>query len=110
MATHTPVTAARTANAITMTAAEATDKWANGGKDLLIVEHTNGAGSSVTLTITTTIAVDDEAVADKTISIGPGELHILGPFPINYYNDGNGEVNLAWSDETDITLAVLRTN
>jgi len=47
-------------------------------------------------------------VADKQITIGAGTNHLLGPFPRAIYNDGDGKVALAWSDHTDIELAVIQ--
>ena len=109
MATHTTQSPSRSANPITFAAAEAGgDGWANNGQDLLIVRHTNDMGSPVTLTVTTTITVDDQDVADRQIEIGPGETHVLGPFSKAYYNDAEGHVALGWGDHTDIELAVIR--
>ena len=109
MATHDVQTPDRSANPIAFAAAEAGgDDWVNGGKDLLIVRHTNGAGSEVTLTVATTATVDGQSVDDREIVIGPGETHALGPFPKAYYNDAEDLVALSWSSETDIEIAVIR--
>lgn len=108
MATITPKARARSANALTMAAASGGgDVFTNTGKELLIVRHTNGGGSAVTLTITTSQTSDGLAVADRTVPIGAGELHVLGPFPTQIYNDGNGQVALGWSAVTDIEIAVI---
>jgi len=109
MATHTPIAPLRAANPITLAAADVLgDDFVSTGKELILVEHTNGAGSSVTLTVTTTATIDGEAVADKLIAIGPGETHVLGPWPQQWYNDANAKVTLSWSAVTDITLAVIK--
>lgn len=108
MAVVATKTSSRSANAVTMAAASAGgDKFTNTGKELLLVDHTNSGGSSVTLTITTTATQDGLAVADRTVTIAAGERHLLGPFPKALYNDENGQVSLGWSSETDIELAVL---
>lgn len=109
MSTQTPVVPIRMANIVTPVAADGVgDEFVNTGKELVLVEHTNGAGSSVTLTITTTSTVDGEAVADRTIVIGPGETHLLGPWPQQWYNDANGKVQMSWSAVTDVVLSVLK--
>jgi len=109
MALQTPVPPLRLANILTFVAADvAGDEFVNTGKELILVQHTNGAGSSVTLTVTTSATVDGEAVADRVITIGPGETHLLGPWPQQWYNDANAKVQLAWSAVTDITLAVIK--
>jgi len=51
--------------------------------------------------------VDGEAIADKTIVIPAGERHLVGPFPKTVYNDSNGRVQLSYSSETDIEVAVI---
>lgn len=108
MATLTPVSKSRAANPITFVAASGGgDKFANDGARQLIVRHTNGAGSSVTLTVTTPATTDGLAVADRAIVIAPGETHVLGPWPKSVYDDSNGDVALSWSATTDIDMAVI---
>lgn len=109
MAALTPVTKKVTANATTFAAGESGgDKFANpSGSALLFVSHTNGGGSTVTLTITTSQTIEGLALADRTVAIGAGEFHVLGPFPKNTYNDVDGNVNISYSDETDIEVAVV---
>lgn len=111
MATVTPVSPARAANPLAGQAADpAGDDWANTGKELLLVEHTNGAGSDVTLTVATTVEIDSEPVADKEIVIPAGQRHLLGPFPANIYNDGDGKAGASYDDATDIEVAVIQTS
>jgi len=108
MATLTPASAARSANPITFTGASpGGDEFANTGKELLFVRHTNAGGVGVTLTITSQATVDGLAVADRTVAIDPGETHVLGPWPKAAYNDASGNVALSWSATTDIEVAVI---
>ena len=107
MAALTPVSPSRAANDFSFAAAAAGgDTFANTGKEMVLI--TNGSGSGITLTIATTITVDGEDVADKEITIGAGETHLLGPWPANLYSDGDGLVSLAYSLETSITVAVIK--
>jgi len=106
MATLTPVAPAREANPLAGQAAAAGgDDFLNDGEKLLVIE--NDDVDSMDLTITTTKTVDGEAVADKVITIGAGERHLVGPFPPQVYNDGDGKVALAYTDETGVTVAVI---
>ncbi len=84
--------------------------FANTGRELLEVTHTNGSGDSCTLTITTTKTIDGEAVADKLITITKGSKYLIGPFPTDIYNDANNEVNLELDSPgyADIELQVIR--
>jgi len=105
MATLTPVAPARAANQFAGQAAAAGgDDFVNDGKKVLVIE--NDDVDSMDLTITTTKTVDGEAVADKTITIPAGERHLIGPFPPEVYNDGDGKVALAYTDETSVTVAL----
>ena len=108
MATHDVQRPGRDANAIAFEAAGAADGWANTGRELLIVRHTDGGGESVTATVPLTVTVDGLSTSDREIAIGPGETHILGPFPGEFYNDAEGLVWVSWEDSTDIEIAVIR--
>lgn len=109
MSTVSPVSPARVATALTAASGSAGgDAFANTGKQLLFIEHTNGAGADVTLTIATNRTVDGLTVPDKTITITKGTKQILGPFPTETYNDGDDLVNFSYDDETDIEIAVIQ--
>ncbi len=79
------------------------DTFINDGKKTFIYLR-NGA-TALTLTIVTPATVDGLAVADRTVSIGTNEDHIIGPWPTDQY--GN-TVSLTYSDATDGTMAVVR--
>jgi hypothetical protein len=79
------------------------DRFPNTGKELLIV--TNASGSPVNVTMETTVEVDGQAVADNVVAVADGTSEIIGPFPISDYSD---EVNVTYSDETSLTVQVVR--
>ncbi len=88
--------------------ASAADEFVNTGKAFLLADHTNGGGTTATLTIAVQKTVDGLAVADKTITIGAAETHLLGPFPTEYYNDVDGKVQLAMSGGySDVTYTLI---
>lgn len=82
------------------------DKFANTGKELLLVR--NASGSSVTLTVVTPKTVDGNlAVADRTLAIAAGGTAAIGPFNSGVYNDTDGFVGISYSLETSVTVAVV---
>jgi len=81
-------------------------KFLNDGK-LTFIQVENGA-TAFTLTIQTPKTVDGLAVAERTISIGTNEEHLIGPFPADTYNQADGMVYLDYSDVTDGTVSVLK--
>ena len=108
MAELTPVSPTRAANAFTMAAADVLgDTFHNTGTELVLIEHTNGVGSDVDLTVSMTKTIDGEPVQDKVITVPAGTSHLLGPWKPGYYNDPDGLVSLGYSDATDIELAVV---
>ena len=108
MANLTVVSGARAANNFDGVAASAGgDQFANTGHELLVVNNAT-ALTPLTLTITTTMQIDGEAVDDKEIIVPPGERHLIGPFPPVVYNDAENKVSLGYSGVTDITVAVCR--
>jgi len=108
MTTVTKTDRSREANPVSWAAASGGgDEFVNNGKEILMVNHTNSGGAGVTLTIVTQSTVDGQAIADRTVAIGAGEFHPLGPFDKGVYNDANGKVQLTWSSSTDVSIAVL---
>ncbi len=87
------------------------ETFSNTGKEFLWVSHDNGSGEASDLTITTHKTVDGQAVADKVVTIGAGELHLVGPFPTEIYNDADDEVTIALSGgRLDVSLWVIKPN
>ena len=92
----------------TYAAATATqgDDFANDGGTFLQVKNT-GAGK--TLTITTPATIRGVAVADPAIAIPltTGDK-MIGPFPPDLFNDGNGRVHTVLDDATAVTIAAFK--
>ena len=70
--------------------------------------HVKTAGSATVLTVPTPITIDGLAVADLSVSIGTSSERIIGPFPLQYYNQTDGKVYLDWTVGTSVTIAVIR--
>ena len=112
MADLTVQNAKRIANEIVFDAADmAGDTFTNNGREAILVRHDNAAAvSGVTVTIATPLMIDGLAVADATVSVGPGETHLLGPWTESTYNDSQRKVSLSYSDEIDISVAIIKVN
>ena len=111
MATLAVISPANAANSFAFAAADsAGDEFKTTGKELVIIRHTNDAGSSVDVTFTTTKTVDGESVDDKVITVGPGETHLFGSFSQGVYGDPDDMVAISYSASTDIEVAVISPN
>ncbi len=107
MATLSVQTSARAANDLSMTAADAGgDDFDNSDNPLVLIK--NDDTSSIDVTFTTTITVDGESVDDKTITVGAGEIALLGPWPGGTYDDADGKVSIGYTSVTSVTVAAIR--
>ena len=82
------------------------DKFANTGRQ--IVEIVNGDSSSMTVTVVTPGTYKGKAIADDTITVGAGVRKHIGPFDPEIYNNSSGQVDLAYSGVTSLTVAILQ--
>ncbi len=87
-------------------AANAGDSFVNSGREFVNIKNTSGGSITVTLDIQAT--VDSQSVTDPTVAVGAGTEKLIGPFPVGFYNDGNARVNLTYSTEVGLTVAVLQ--
>lgn len=75
------------------------------------LEVTNGAGSPVTVTVTTNQSYNTaggaHAVADEAITVTNGTSKIIGPWDPGLYNDATGNVLIDWSSGTTITARAI---
>jgi len=82
------------------------EKFANDGR--MFVDVVNDSASSIDVTVQTPGTVDGLAVADLVVAVPAGESRKIGPFAPNIYNQSDGMVYFDYSDEADVTVAVLR--
>ena len=107
----TPTTMAATGITMTLTAA-VTDghKFANTGRDFVVIA--NDSGSTITLTVTTGGTVGGIAIEDVIVGVPDGATKIVGPFNKSIFDQGGtdlGKVYLGYSSPTDVTVGVFRT-
>ena len=89
------------------TAASGGDNFTNDGATWL---HIKNAHATVSRTVTLDIksTVDGQAVTDPTVVVPALGDRVIGPFPTTFYNDANGRVNITYSSEADLTVAVCK--
>lgn len=98
----------------TTAAAVGGDKFDNPTDERTYLQVTNGGGGSINVTITKQQSTLNApgygalALADRVVAVGAGATRLIGPFPAALYNDTNGQVNVAYSGVTSVTVAAIR--
>jgi len=87
-----------------MDAAAAEMEFANSGKEFIICK--NASGNPLDLVAITQKTVDGLVVANLTINIATGETRLIGPFPMDIYNDASGLVQLTLDEISTVTIDV----
>ncbi len=81
------------------------DKFANNGRQFLVVR--NGGAASITVTINSQKKCDQGFDHDLTVDVAAGAEKWIGPFDPNRFNDGDGNVEVAYSAVDSVTVAAL---
>jgi hypothetical protein len=107
MALLTVTTVSRAGAVLSGVAATATtgDAFPNTGKEFLVVN--NGSGASIDVALKVRKTVDGQAVADRTVAVAAGAVRIIGPFPLDQYNDANARVTAICSAVTSVTVQAI---
>lgn len=109
MAVLTIVQAAGSAGVafVPVSAAGGGDKFANDGSVLLYVLNGDASPINVTLDAQT---YKGEPIADRVVAVAAGAARWIGPLERDVFNDTDGNVNVAYSAVTSVTVAVLKPN
>lgn len=92
---------------LTFAAVAASDVFANDGDTVAIVN--NGSGGNITLTATAAGTPGGLTITDvTTANIANGAVGIMGPFDPTYFNNSSGQVTLAASSTSSVTVAIVR--
>lgn len=85
------------------------DEFSNDGA-VFIEVHNDHATDPRTVTIVTQATVDSQAVSDRAVIItAANDRKLIGPFQTAYYNDGDGMVQLTYSDSgADMRIACFK--
>lgn len=82
------------------------DVFTNTGRQ--IIEIVNGGGSDIVLTIVTPGTYKGKGIADDANTVPAGGRRHYGPFDPEIYNNASGQVALAYSAVTSVTVAILQ--
>jgi hypothetical protein len=88
------------------------DFFANDGKTMLRVTN---AHATLSRTITFDVPNTDNfgvsgAALDRAVVVAALTTMLIGPFMTAKFNDGNGNVQMTYSSEADLTMQALRVN
>lgn len=103
----TAQTADRTGAQINLQSVTTADgfEFPNTGRTLLVVN--NDAGDLV-LNFTIVTTVDSEAVSTKDVTVTASQEWVIGPFPVEYYNAADGNVDVAVDADLASGVAVIK--
>lgn len=82
------------------------NKFVNDGATMVHIK--NGTGDCV-ITIQIAKTVDGQAVTDPTVTCTANEERFLPSLPPSIYNQADGMVYLDYDDESNVTIAVIKT-
>lgn len=83
------------------------DQFANHGVEFVSIKN-DAIGVARVVTVVVPGVHDDQPIANRTFSVGPGEEKLVGPFPRFPYNSVGGLVTLQFSSAVDVSIAVLK--
>lgn len=84
------------------------DTFLNDGAMLLVVK--NESGSDMVVTIDSQTACNYGFDHDIAETVADGVTDYIGPFATLRFNDGDGNVLVAYDDATDVSVAVLKVS
>ena len=114
MATLTPQDASESGLTHTfISVAAGGDQFANNGKVILLLKNTNGSPRTVTVTAQQSTVTKPgfgsltKSNASVSVPATTGEV-VLGPFPIDAFNDASGNCLITYTADSGVTVAVVR--
>lgn len=86
-------------------ATAAGDTFVNNGRTFIAVA--NGSGGSINVTFDSQTACSQGTDHDVVVAVPDGDTIRIGPFPMDRFNNSAGSVELTYSDDTSVTVAVI---
>jgi len=89
------------------------DSFQNSGKELLLIDNTDGSDHTVTVDSPNTcdFGLAANAAHDvAAVNVVAGTKKLFGPFPPKRFNDSNGRVQVTYSSETGMKISVIAGN
>lgn len=108
----TAITAAGANVTTPATAAALSQTIGNNGKMMIVVK--NASASSINATVTARKVVPDGGgdltVSNRVVAVPANATMLIGPLPMDIFNDANNEVTLAISAITSVTIQAYTFN
>ncbi|HHY47100.1 MAG TPA: hypothetical protein GX506_07370 [Firmicutes bacterium] len=82
------------------------DKFANNGRTFLVVK--NGSASAITVTVNSQKQCDQGFDHDITVNVPASGEKWIGPLDPNRFNNAQGQVEVAYSAVTSVTVAAIQ--
>jgi hypothetical protein len=76
----------------------------NTGRIILEITNTNAGTQTIGIPFGSSATIDGVAPADRVISLATGETKLIGPFPVNYYNQDDRSVYVNPSVDDDLEI------
>lgn len=86
-------------------AASGGDTVVNNGKTYIEVVDTGT--TAPTVTVSSQAQCDQGFTHDVSVAISSGSSALIGPFPQNRFNNASGQIEVAYSSATDVTIRAL---
>lgn len=81
------------------------DTVLNNGRTYIEVEDTGT--TAPTVTVASQVDCNQGFTHDITVAISSGSLALIGPFPPNRFNNADGQIEVSYSSETDVTIRAI---
>jgi len=82
------------------------DEFANDGRTFLHVK--NGGGSPINVTFATPKKVKGVDIENPVVAVSNGSEKMIGPFDPEIFNAADGNVDVAYSGVTTVTVAAVK--
>ena len=83
------------------------DSFSNNGRTVIIAQNGATASCAVTVAATQTVTDASLSVPDLTISVAASTTVAIGPLPKATFNDASSSVDLTYSNESTLTIAIV---
>jgi hypothetical protein len=108
MATYTVSTNTFNGQQLALVAVTASDYFINDGHT--VVQVNNAGSSSCDVTFKSAQLCSQGFEHDVTIAVAAGTTEIVGPFPVNRFNDSNNGITVNYSEIVSVSASAYRIN
>jgi len=87
-------------------AAAGGDEFVNDGSTFLAVN--NASGGSINVTINSQVNCDQGFDHNQVVAVAAGKLILMGPYPMERWNDPDDKVQVSYSAVTSLTVIAAK--